>query len=339
MIEITIDEMVRPQIMKMQASDLEIRRIVTDSDLDGVVTAAILRRWWTDAEVVFGHPGELRAGLFDDLIDEWTAVCDLPMHPKCGLSIDHHQSNRPGDNEGKAMVVWKDSPSAARIAYELFREVIDLSDLEDLLDWVDKLDSGSISHEEFLSHAPAIWLSRIVDSGEETAAWILEQLRSGSTTEEILADSKISKLVVEKEEELDNLNQIIISSMRIEDRIAIVRLDGLGIRSNGYHVTAMAGDKCDACMIIHGDIGAYFGDSGRYPVSASFYTNSFLHRRGGIYDLTALATLFDSDGGGHANACGCRIKPIEGRNVVDREVSEDDIERNISGWLKMWSKR
>ena len=143
--------MVRPKIMAMHPSNLEIRRIVTDSDLDGVVTAAILGRWWANAEVIFGHPGELRAGLFDDLIDEWTAVCDLPMHPKCGLSIDHHQSNRPVDNESRAMVVWKDAPSAARIAYELFHEIIDLSDLEDLLDWVDKLDSGSISHEEFLS--------------------------------------------------------------------------------------------------------------------------------------------------------------------------------------------
>ena len=331
--------MARPEVMATHASDLDIRRIVTDSDLDGVVTAAILRRWWTDAEVVFGHPGELRAGLFDDLIDEWTAVCDLPMHPNCGLSIDHHQSNRPVGKESNAMVVWEDSPSAARIAYELFREVIDLSDLEDLLDWVDKLDSGSVSHEEFLSHAPAIWLSRIVDSGEDTAAWILEKLRTGATTEEILADSKISKLVAEKEEELVNLNEVILSSMRIEDRIAIVRMDGLGIRSNGYYVTAMAGEECDACIIIHGELGADFGDSGRYPVSASFYTNSFLHRRGGIYDLTALATLFDPDGGGHANACGCRIKPIEGGNVVDREVSEDDIERNISEWLKMWSNR
>jgi len=194
--------MVHAETMTIRPSDLEIRRIVTDSDLDGVVTAAILRRWWTDAEVVFGHPGELRAGLFDDLIDEWTAICDLPMHPKCGLSIDHHQSNRPGGNESRAMVVWRDSPSAARIAYELFHELINLSDLEDLLDWVDKLDSGSISHEEFLSDAPAIWLSRIVDSGEETAAWILDQLSQGATTEEILADSKISKLVAEKEEEI-----------------------------------------------------------------------------------------------------------------------------------------
>ena len=99
------------------------------------------------------------------------------------------------------------------------------------------------------------------------------------TTEEILADSKISKLVAEKEEELVNLNEVILSSMRIEDRIAIVRMDGLGIRSNGYHVTAMAGEECDACIIIHGELGADFGDSGRYPVSASFYTNSFLHRR------------------------------------------------------------
>ena len=331
--------MVCPKIMATHPSNLEIRRIVTDSDLDGVVTAAILGRWWADAEVIFGHPGELRAGLFDDLIDEWTAVCDLPMHPKCGLSIDHHQSNRPVDNESRAMVVWKDAPSAARIAYELFHEIIDLSDLEDLLDWVDKLDSGSISHEEFLSNAPAVWLSRIVDSGEEATAWVLEQLKSGVTIEEILADSKISKLVTKKEEELKNLNEIILSSMRIQDRIAVVRLDGSGIRSNGYHVTAMAGDRCDACMIIHGDIGADFGDSGKYPVSASFYTNSFLHRRGGIYDLTALATLFDSNGGGHANACGCRIQPIEDGNVVDRDVSEDDVERNIIEWLKMWSKR
>ena len=79
--------------------DLEIRRIVTDSDLDGVVTAAILLRWWKKAEVEFGHPGELRAGLLDNKIDRWTAVCDLPNHPDCGLCIDHHQSNKQENNQ------------------------------------------------------------------------------------------------------------------------------------------------------------------------------------------------------------------------------------------------
>ena len=62
--------------MEEAALALNIRRIVTDSDLDGVVTGAILRRWWPEAEVVFGHPGNLRAGMMDHLIDRHTAICD-----------------------------------------------------------------------------------------------------------------------------------------------------------------------------------------------------------------------------------------------------------------------
>ena len=319
--------------------DLEIRRIVTDSDLDGVVTGAILRRWWTDADVIFGHPGELRAGIFDEVIDRSTAVCDLPMHRNCGLSIDHHQSNKPEGDVGGSMIIWRESPSAARIAYDVFSEQVDLSDLEDLLEWVDKLDSGAISHEEYLSDSPVIWLSRVIDAGEGVAMKVLERLQEGHSVEQILADSEISEIVIEKKREMGVLIAAIRDSMLIEDRMAIVRLDGTGVRSNGYQVTAMAGDNCDACMVIHGDVGAAFGDGESYPVSASFYTNSFLHRSGGIYDLTALATRFDPDGGGHANACGCRIKPIEDLELADRGVSTDDISSNIAAWLQMWSER
>lgn len=129
--------------MESEALSLDIRRIVTDSDLDGVVTAAILRRWWPEAEVVFGHPGELRAGLLDGHIDRHTAVCDLPRHPDCGLSIDHHQSNAPvEDEDSDVVIIWRETPSAARIAYDLLEGEVDLSDLEDMLVWVDKLDGG-----------------------------------------------------------------------------------------------------------------------------------------------------------------------------------------------------
>lgn len=320
--------------------DLEIRRIVTDSDLDGVVTGAILRRYWPDAEVVFGHPGELRAGLLDEFIDCTTAICDLPMHPECGLSIDHHQSNKPdGIGSKDSIVVWRDSPSAARIAFEVFSEAVDLSDLYDLLFWVDKLDGGGISREEYLSDIPTLLLSRVIDSGEDTAMRVLEFIQNGASIEDILSDPKISILVKEKQIHMESLTAAIRDRMALNDRLALVRLDGLGMRSNGYHVTAMAGDECDACVIIHGDIGASFGDKGGYPVSASFYTNSFLHLEGGIFDLTLLATRFDPDGGGHANACGCRIKPLGPKGVEDREVSEEDVQRNVEVWQEMWSER
>ena len=95
--------------------------------------------------------------------------------------------------------------------------------------------------------------------------------------------------------------------LEIVDRLAIVRMHGLGMRSNGYAVTAYAGDACDACLITHGDKlwrvqhGVSFGEEDGYPVSTSFYTNSFLHKEGGIFDLTTLATRFDPDllRGGH----------------------------------------
>ena len=319
--------------------DLEIRRIVTDSDLDGVVTGAILRRWWPDAEVIFGHPGELRAGVFDEMIDRWTAICDLPMHRNCGLSIDHHQSNKPEEDVRGPMVIWRESPSAARIAHDVFSKRVGLDDFQSLLAWVDKLDSGAISREEYLSDSPVLWLSRVIDAGDEVAMRVLEFLQEGVSVDQILSDSEISDIIIDKKREMGDLIAAIEDGMLIVDRMAIVRLDGTGIRSNGYQVTAMAGDKCDACMVIHGDLGATFGDGSNYPVSASFYTNSFLHQSGGIYDLTALATRFDPDGGGHANACGCRIKPTEDQEVEDREVSKEDISRNIAAWLQMWSER
>ena len=325
--------------MEVDPLSLDIQRIVTDSDLDGVVTASILRRWWPDSEVIFGHPGELRAGLMDHLMNRKTAVCDLPRHPECGLSIDHHQSNKPLGDEGGVVSVWRATPSAARIAHDLLKDRIDLSDLDDLLDWVDKLDGGGVTREEYLSDTPTVWLGRVIDVSEGTAMVVLEGLQRGVGVDEILKIPLISSKLEERKRERETLTEIIADRTVIMDRIAIARLDGLGMRSNGYHVTAFAGDSCDACIVIHGDIGASFGDDVGYPVSASFYTNSFLHREGGIYDLTGLATHFDPDGGGHANACGCRIKPLENGKVFDRAVTEDDVLENISQWLKLWAER
>ncbi len=326
--------------MVSEPLSLDIRRIVTDSDLDGVVTGAILRRWWPEAEVVFGHPGELRAGLLDDCMDRHTAVCDLPRHPNCGLSIDHHQSNAPSEHDDDGVVtVWRQAPSAARIAYELLVSDTDLSDLTEMLVWVDKLDGGGITREEFRSDHPMIWLGRVIDVESGLAHHILEALQHGVSVGVILSDTQVAPALAERRRRQAEMDAVISQSIELVDRLAIVRLEDRGLRSNGYHVTALVGDDCDACLVVHGDVGASFGEKDRYPVSASFYTNSFLHTTGGVYDLTRLATRFDSDGGGHANACGCRIQALEGGDVTHRAVTPKDIEANLEVWLEMWAER
>ena len=326
--------------MVSEALSLDIRTIVTDSDLDGVVTGAILRRWWPEAEVVFGHPGELRAGLLDDCMDRHTAVCDLPRHPRCGLSIDHHQSNAPNEQDDDGVViVWRQAPSAARIAYELLVSDTDLSDLTDMLVWVDKLDGGGITREEFRSDHPMIWLGRLIDVESGLALHILEALQQGVSVGDILSNPQVAPALAERRRRQTEMDAVISQSIEVVDRLAIVRLEDRGLRSNGYHVTALVGDDCDACLVVHGDVGASFGEKDRYPVSASFYTNSFLHTTGGVYDLTRLATRFDPDGGGHANACGCRIQALEGGGVTHRVVNRGDIEANLGVWLEMWAER
>ena len=89
---------------------------------------------------------------------------------------------------------------------------------------------------------------------------------------------------------------------------------------------------------IHGDEKGSV--SGKIPpLGASFYTNSFFHKNGGLVDLTLLATAFDPDGGGHSNACGCRIQSLENGQRVERNVVHEDIDKNIREWLKMWATR
>ena len=326
--------------MTDEALALNIETIITDSDLDGVVTGAILRRWWPNSEIIFGHPGNLRAGMMDHLINRNTAICDLPRHPNCGLSIDHHQSNEPKNGViSETIVLWQQTPSAARIAYNLLKDKIDLSDLTEMMTWVDKLDGGTITIEDFMGNNPVMWLGRIIGDDREITLKILEKIQQRISVEEILLIPEISEKLELRRRKQEVLTKVISENIQIIDRLAIARLENLKLRSNGYHVTAIAGKDCDACLVIHGDIGAGFNEEGSYPVSASFYTNSFIHKSGGIFDLTKLATRFDNDGGGHANACGCRIKPIINGKLVNREVTTKDIQENINQWLEMWSQR
>ena len=53
-----------------------------------------------------------------------------------------------------------------------------------------------------------------------------------------------------------------------------------------------------------------------------------------------MATYRDKNGGGHKNACGCRIQPLtEDGEPITRVVNNEDIERNLESWLKLWRDR
>ena len=103
-----------------------IVRVVADSDLDGLMAAAVLRLVSRKSKFICTST-ILRSGNLDHLIDRQTAICDLPFHKDCGLYLDHHLTNRPTHEEEVefestgGICHWRDTPSAARAAFELMK--------------------------------------------------------------------------------------------------------------------------------------------------------------------------------------------------------------------------
>ena len=161
----------------------------------------------------------------------------------------------------------------------------------------------------------------------------MQQFASGMRLDDIL-DSHKSRLE-ELKHEREMMAEIVRDRTKIIDELAICDLSETGHRSNGYLVTALAGSETIACCVIHGYMDGTIEDVNRPALGASFYANSF---RGvdNPYDLSILATLLDDTGGGHANACGCRIQPSDGS---ERKLSQGDKESNLERWLEKWSNR
>ena len=315
-------------------------RVVADSDLDGLMAAAVLKASKPELEVHFAHPALLRSGNLDHLIDKQTAICDLPFHKDCGLYLDHHLTNKPTQGEevefeSKGGIChWRDTPSAARAAYDLMKGELDLSHLEEIMPIVDALDSGGISLEDFMEDGPIIRLSRSLSmSDPEHMQEVMRQFASGMRLDNILQSHKSRLKALKQERKV--LAEIVRNRTSIIDGLAICDLSETGHRSNGYLVTALAGSDAIACCVIHGYIDGTIEDVNRPALGASFYANSF---RGvnNPYDLSILATLLDETGGGHANACGCRIQPSDG---LVRKLRPGDKESNLEKWLEIWSKR
>ena len=311
----------------------EVHRIIADSDLDGMCAAVVLKKAYPDAEVHFAHAALIRSGIIDALIDEHTVTVDLPFHPKSGWYLDHHLTNKPTDSEHDeftmrgGIVHWDHTPSAARLAFDLFRGDFDFPHLEEIMPLVDDLDSGGVSLETFLEDGPLLQLSRTLNYNDPSYMHhLLLLFQTCNSMEQIYADAEVKQRMLEARESRKKMVKLVQEKTTIVNRLAICRLEDTGHRSNGYLITAHAGEHADACCIIHGYSDGEIGNKLRPPLSASFYANSFLPDGQNRFDLSKLATKFDPHGGGHANACGCRIQP-------------PGVEANLSKWLAMWADR
>ncbi|MEM7650763.1 MAG: exopolyphosphatase [Pseudomonadota bacterium] len=139
-------------------------RLITRSDMDGLVCGILLKELDLIDDVTFAHPKDMQDGLIDVGPNDITT--NLPYVEGVYLAFDHHASEteRVKGNPDNH-IIDANMPSAARVVYDYFGGEEKFPNVaSDMMEAVDKADAAQFSKEDILN--PEGWdlLSFIMDA-------------------------------------------------------------------------------------------------------------------------------------------------------------------------------
>lgn len=139
-------------------------RLITRSDMDGLVCGVLLKELGLIEDVTFAHPKDMQDGLIEVGPNDITT--NLPYVSGVYLAFDHHASEvervqgKP-DNH----VIDANAPSAARVVYDYFGGAERFPDIApDMMEAVDKADTANFTKEEILNPEGWVLLSFLMDA-------------------------------------------------------------------------------------------------------------------------------------------------------------------------------
>ena len=138
-------------------------RLVTRSDMDGLVCAVILKEVGIIDEITFVHPKDMQDGTIE--ITENDIITNLPYVAKAHLVFDHHESEAMRNGKADNYFIDASAPSAARIVYNYYGGAEKLPQVSvDMMEAVDKADAAQFTIGDILN--PQGWelLSFLMDS-------------------------------------------------------------------------------------------------------------------------------------------------------------------------------
>ncbi|MCI7131939.1 MAG: exopolyphosphatase [Lachnospiraceae bacterium] len=173
-------------------------RLITRSDFDGLACGALLKEAGIIDSWKFAHPKDLQDGLVE--VNENDCLANVPFVEGCGLWFDHHSSEHERlQLEGKYKGESRITPSCARIIYEYYGGKERFPQFDDMMEAVDKVDSGNLTIDEVQHPTGWILIGFLMDPRTGLGRWrnftisnyqLMEKLIDACrtmTTDEILA--------------------------------------------------------------------------------------------------------------------------------------------------------
>ncbi|WP_375723483.1 exopolyphosphatase [Arcobacter sp. KX21116] len=138
-------------------------RLITRSDMDGLVCGTLLTYLDLIDDILFVHPKDMQDGLIEVTSNDITT--NLPYVEGVHLAFDHHFSETLRNEKKDNHIINPDAPSAAQVVYDYYGgdEVYPMR-FVGMMNGANKADSADFTMEDILE--PRAWalLSFIMDS-------------------------------------------------------------------------------------------------------------------------------------------------------------------------------
>lgn len=213
-------------------------RLITRSDFDGLACGALLKEAGIIDSWKFAHPKDLQDGLVEVTKDD--CLANVPFVPGCGLWFDHHSSEHERNElKGKYKGESRITPSCARIIYDYYGGASRFSHFDEMMEAVDKVDSGNLTIDEIMNPTGWILIGFLMDPRTGLGRWrnftisnyqLMEKLIDACrtmTTDEILNMPDVKERIDVYFEQTALFKEMVEKHTRVEKDVIISDLRGV----------------------------------------------------------------------------------------------------------------
>ncbi len=307
----------------MATYTVEKCRLVTRSDFDGLVCAALLKELGILDEIKFVHPKDMQDGLIE--LTDRDITTNLPYVPGVRLAFDHHESETLRlEGTAENHIIVPGALSAARVVYDYFGGAERFSLVsESLMEAVDKADSALFSLDEIKTPTGWILLSFLMDP--RTGLGRFRDFRISnyqlmmdlidaclhSSVEEVLELPDVVERVTLYQEHAAAAQAQLLERSSVHDNLVVLdlRADEVIHPTNRFMIYALH-PQCN--MSIH----VLWGLKQQNTV---FAMGKSIVDRSSATDVGAL--MLSYGGGGHAAAGTCQVPNADAERVLAELVA------------------
>jgi len=298
-------------------------RLVTRSDFDGLACGALLKEIGLIDSWKFAHPKDLQDGLVE--ITENDVLANVPFVEGCGLWFDHHSSEHERNQlAGKYKGESRITPSCARIIYEYYGGEERFSHFDDMMEAVDKVDSGNLTIDEIQNPTGWILVGFLMDPRTGLGRWrnftisnyqLMEKLMEccrTMNTEEILDLPDVKERIAIYKEQDTKFREMVLAHTRVEKDVIISDLRGVDpiYSGNRFLIYSMFPDQNISIWIVNGKGGLGCSAAVGYSV-----LNRTSHVNVG-------SLMLKYGGGGHKAVGTCQFKDEEMEEKLPKLIDE-----------------